>query len=314
VNRDMRDVLLGVGASDLDSLDRSVTDYAMSIISSLDNLLAVSADFFTGTHQRIPTLCRFRFQERVESLATAPRADLAALCLGMLLLQQFPTGRETNMQSPLYVSVKNVINLLEATSPPSLDLLQSRVLVTFYEVGHGLQDAAYISVATCARVARMLGLHQKLWRVLDGAEDKLGAEERKRTWWAILILDRFVGLSQGDAAMLVGDPELKEPLPIEDLFWSESSSKAVVENLISVPPTLDTSVNVTVGQMARECQIAHLAGRVVRHVFGVPILDATFRAVEAAQLERTLTSYLPLLADEELRLGKYCGGFGVCNR
>lgn len=295
-----------------ETLQQSVAGIAMQIIGSVDNMRHVANDFFTGTHQRIPALSRFRFYGYLESLATGPRPDFAALCLTILLIEQMPSGRSVNVKSPLYLTVRNLISSLEASTTLTLDLAHCRILVAFYEMGHGLHTAAYISVAACARTARVLGLHRKTWRDVNTSFNKMILEEEKRTWWAIVNMDRFIGLCNGDDRFATDDPERADSLPIQDLLWSEGSV-ADIEGFISAAPTLETSFNVTVGQMARECQISHLAGRVVRHVFD-PTPDSGFNAEEAIQLERTLLSYLPLLADEELRIGKYCGAFGVCNR
>ncbi|KAH8645417.1 hypothetical protein BX600DRAFT_164693 [Xylariales sp. PMI_506] len=294
-----------------ETIQKSTADAAMRILGSMDNLRAISTEFFTGTHQRIPTVSKFRFYNSLAFLTATPSANFAALCLSILLIQQMPSGKSSNMQSPLYIAVKNLIGLLEASNELSLDLAHARVLVTFYEMGHGLHRAAYISVAASARTARALGLHRKRWQYLDAEDDKLLLEEEKRAWWAIVILDRFISLCNGDALFAMNDPERTDPLPIEDLLWSEGTPADFLSHIMA-PPSLETSFNITVGQMARECQISHLAGRVVRHVFD-PTPDTSFNAEEAVQLERTLAAYLPLLANEELRIGKYCGAFGVCN-
>jgi hypothetical protein len=228
-------------------------------------------------------------------------------------MQQTPMGKGTKMQSSLYFKVKNLISLLEATGDISLDLVHCRVLVTFYEMGHGLHRVAYISLAACARAARVLGLHRKRWRTLEIDSDRLALEEEKRTWWVIVLMDRFIDLCNGDALFVTEDPARTDPLPIEDLLWSESLSRDDLEGQINDAPSLSTPFNVTVGQLARECQISHLAGRVLRHVFD-PIPDLRFNTEEAVQLERTLKAYLPLLSNEELKIGKYCGAYGICNR
>ncbi|OQV09471.1 hypothetical protein CLAIMM_13590 [Cladophialophora immunda] len=255
---------------------------------------AISANFFTGTHQRISALSKIRFYRNFPSLSTLPAADFATLCLSILLVQQLPSGKATQVQSSLYSSVKNFITILEASGEISLDLAHSRVLVAFYEMGHGLHTAA------------------KPWRSLNPESDNLLSEEQKRTWWAISNMDRFINLCSGDALFVTGDSEQSDPLPIEDLLWAEGSDLADLSRSVTTPPTLDTPFNTRVGQMARECQISHLAGRVIRHVFE-PISDRDFNMEEGLQLERTLTAYLPLLANEELEIGKYCGAFGVCN-
>jgi hypothetical protein len=279
----------------------------------IQTLRAISADFFTGTHQRISAISKIRFYQNFPSLNTSPAADFATLCLSILLIQQLPSGRATQVQSPLYTSAKNLITILEGSNEISLDLAHSRVLVTFYEMGHGLHTAAYVSVAATARLARSLGLHRKPWRFLNAESDKLLLEEQKRTWWAISNMDRFINLCSGDALFVTNDSEQWDPLPIEDLLWSEGSDLSDLNRSITAPPTLDTPFNTRVGQMARESQISHLAGRVIRHVFE-PLRDRDFNVEEGFQLERTLTAYLPLLANEELEIGKYCGAFGVCNR
>jgi transcription factor-like protein len=312
-NLPFADSSLGVDPSSHESLQQSSVDMVMRTFGSFDNILAISMEFFTGTHQRISAISRLRFDRNLQSLTTRPCADFSALCLCILLIQQTPTGKMTKMQSSLYTNVKNFISLLEITNGISLDLVHCRVLITFYEMGHGLHTAAYLSLAAVARAARVFGLHRKRWRAIGTESDSLNLEEEKRTWWAIVVMDRFLNLCNGDALFVTEDPERMDPLPILDLVWSEGSTSEDLEGLINAPPFLDTPFNVAVGQMARECQIAHLAGRVVRHVFD-PIPDSSFSTEEAFQLERTLKAYLPLLANEELKIGKYCGAYGVCNR
>lgn len=68
-----------------------------------------------------------------------------------------------------------------------------------------------------------------------------------------------------------------------------------------------------VSYFSRECQVAHLVGRVVRHLYS-PISDAAFHAAETSQLERTLHSYIPILIEEEKRHGNYCSALAMCFR
>lgn len=295
------------------TIDLAVQAQALRILGSVENMHSISSEFFVGTHQRIPALSRFRFYKNLPSLTRRPRADFTALCLCINLIQQMPSAQTISVQSSLYITVKNLINLLDATCKLSLNIVHCRLLLTFYEMGHGLHTAAYASIAACARIARALGLHRKVWRNPGAEADITAMEEEKRTWWAIVNLDRFINLCNGDALFAADDPETSDPLPIEDLVWSEDSVPANLEASISAAPILATPSGITVGQMARECQVSHLAGRVVRHIFN-PTSDPSFNAEEALQLERTLIAFLSMLADEELKIGNYCGAFGICNR
>ena len=68
-----------------------------------------------------------------------------------------------------------------------------------------------------------------------------------------------------------------------------------------------------VGQLARESQVSHLAGRVIRHVFD-PTSDTAFHEEEALQLERTMLAFKPLLIEEQLQFGKFCSALGILIR
>ncbi len=78
-------------------------------------------------------------------------------------------------------------------------------------------------------------------------------------------------------------------------------------------PTLSTPSDIKVGHFARECQISHLIGRVLRHVFD-PTPDADFHAQEALQLERTLKAFMPLLVEEHTKYGLYCAALAMCSK
>jgi hypothetical protein len=294
-------------------IDITVRSQAVQILGSLETIPTIAASFFVGIHQRISVLAKDRFYSILSSTLHDPQADFLVLSVCMHLIQQMPSSSTSSMQSSDYVAVKGLICLLEGTSEISLDLVHSRLLLTLYEMGHGLHTAAYVSIAACARMAHTLGFHRKPWKNLSVETEQISLEEKKRTWWEIVNLDRFINLCVGDARFATDDPESLDPLPIEDMLWAEGAIPGGLVPLISAAPVLSTPATVTVGQLARECQILHLTGRAIRHAFD-PTPDADFNSKEARQLERTLKAFLPLLANEELRIGKYCGALGVCNR
>ncbi|KAJ4346787.1 uncharacterized protein N0V89_010719 [Didymosphaeria variabile] len=163
-------------------------------------------------------------------------------------------------------------------------------------------------------MARIMGIHEKPWQTkVAQSLDNMVLEEQKRAWWAIVNLDRFISLCHGETLLATEDPEISDKLPIEDLLWSEGSEQEELAALIAAAPSLDTPSNVTLGQMARECQVSHIIGRLTRHMSN-PTLDPEFNREECHQIERTLRAYVPLLAEEELKTGKYCGAFAMCNK
>lgn len=91
-----------------------------------------------------------------------------------------------------HLALQHAILEAENAGILTLSLLQAKILLTIYEVGHAIYPAAYFSIASCARYGTALGVNKTLeYDVLFNAPAAtLEAEEKKRAWWAILILDR----------------------------------------------------------------------------------------------------------------------------
>ncbi|KAK1067217.1 hypothetical protein LTR12_015233 [Friedmanniomyces endolithicus] len=287
-------------------LSRSAVDvrlraYALQCFGSLENVHAVVGSYFQTIHQRATIVHRQSFLKCLPTILVSASADYVTLCLCMQLLLQQPSANCRGMQSSLYANVKSTLGLLEALNYQSLQVVQSRLLCVFYEIGHGILPAASISLATCAKVARSMNLHKR------SATPDVLEEERKRTWWMLINLDRFLSVISGDPMLCTRDPNIDDTYPIDDSLWLRD---------VAPPPstasaTARTSYDVRVGQLARECQASQLAGKVIRHVFD-PTPDAAFQEQEALQLERTLMALMPLLVEEELQFGNYCSAFGIC--
>lgn len=77
-------------------------------------------------------------------------------------------------------------------------------------------------------------------------------------------------------------------------------------------PRLNLPSNIRLGSFARECQISHLLGRVLKHVFE-PTSDPKFHAEEGKQLEATLLTFVPMLIDEFVLYGMHCAAMAICS-
>jgi hypothetical protein len=85
----------------------------------------------------------------------------------------------------LYVSIKSFVSILEAMGTNSLKIVQSRILLTIFEIGHAINPSAYISAAANVRAAMSLGL--------DSFTKDVGSqkyEEAQNVWRAVMIVDR----------------------------------------------------------------------------------------------------------------------------
>lgn len=105
-----------------------------------------------------------------------------------ILLPQEPESCQPRQKT--YSSLKRQLLYLEQAGFLKIEVLQSMVLIAFYELGHGIYPAAFLTVGTCARYAVALGLNRDifLWDHTDSG--RAAMEERHRAWWAVVILER----------------------------------------------------------------------------------------------------------------------------
>jgi hypothetical protein len=164
-----------------------VKEHASQCLGTLDEVQQLSTAYFQNIYHRMPILSHKRFSDRLPALAHDADADFIALCMCIRLVEKRPNTQAQSMQSSLYVTLKGIISLFEAAGHLSLEVVQCRLLVTFYEMGHAIYPAASISAAACARSIRALNFHP---RRSVGMADGFEAEEQKRAWWASVNLDR----------------------------------------------------------------------------------------------------------------------------
>ena len=64
-------------------------------------------------------------------------------------------------------------------------------MISLYELGHGIYPEAVISVAANARLGLMLGMNKHQSQQMSPVPASwTESEERMRTWWGVMILDR----------------------------------------------------------------------------------------------------------------------------
>jgi hypothetical protein len=158
-------------------------------IGTREQLHAVIGKYFSTVHQRVTIICKKRFLDRLVSFKTVP-ADFAALCLAMNLVIRQPSVPPASMLSPAYANLKGLISLLEASEYLTLEVVQCRILCATYEFGHGNLAAASMSVAACAKVARLIELEPRRQGLAPHDFATLEDEERSRARWALANLER----------------------------------------------------------------------------------------------------------------------------
>jgi hypothetical protein len=124
---------------------------------------------------------------------TEPQADFALLSLCLYLVVQVPSfSKMDSMRTSLYAKAKSLYSLVESTGIISVRTVQSGILISLYELGHGLFNEACISISGCGRAAMILGLDtSSSTNPSENLGKQLEMEEKRRVWWGIVILDRY---------------------------------------------------------------------------------------------------------------------------
>ncbi|RFU36208.1 hypothetical protein B7463_g86, partial [Scytalidium lignicola] len=254
----------------------------LSSLSDLDmNVHQIVAAYFSTIHSWMPFISKLRVQQIVTgNQEFAPDFALLLLCMKVLVTNS--AAESASMKTSLYRLAKHFYSTLEEAEIVTLRMLQSLVLLSLYEIGHGILPAAYFTVGNAARMAQVVGIQSK-----DQSREVLGfsstfseAEERRRTWWSILILDRFVLLGRLNQSCLIRNPSGDDSLPGETSSWDIGQATGNSAVFIS------SDVGVITSPFARTCQGANLLGRVLSH-HEDKILEPTFRTAEATQLAQT---------------------------
>lgn len=169
---------------------QAIPQIVLQFLGGLDEIRLTADKFFGHIHQWMPFISKKRFYDLYMQPSFHSRPDVALLLLALKLITTLPLPHLPNPRTALYHTVKHFY--LEVESSLSLLVLQAGILVALYELGHGIYPAAFLSIGKCGRYAHALGIDTSrtvpATRVLTLVE----VEERRRVWWAIVILDRYV--------------------------------------------------------------------------------------------------------------------------
>ena len=154
----------------------------------------ISVRYFQGVHRWLPVISRHRFHDRLVNFQDPATADFSILLLTMCLITSQPalgSEDESSNQETLYLTTKMLFAHAQAFNPNSTNMIQAALLIATYEYAHGMSDAAYISIGTCARMAFAAGLQKsRVPQMFIDDRSRLKDAEEKNLWWGIVICER----------------------------------------------------------------------------------------------------------------------------
>lgn len=168
------------------NLEALITADVDKLVGDVTGIHATGIYFFKTVHTWMPIVCKRGFSELLVKRMMHEKAELYLLVLSM----QLCTSGVPESRSRFYEVVKQYHASLEQSGAMSLMVLQAGVLITLYELGHGIYPEAYLSVAQCARYGTALGVDATIASRETAARKWANLEEARRVWWSILVLDR----------------------------------------------------------------------------------------------------------------------------
>ncbi|KAL6885670.1 hypothetical protein GGI43DRAFT_303927 [Trichoderma evansii] len=256
-------------------IDVGITNPVANLVGSVGDIHATAESFFRTIHIWMPIVSKKQFHETLLERLAFRRPETFLLVLAMKLC----SSRAIVARSMLYRTVKQFYFDVESSGRLSVQVLQAAVLIALYELGHGIYPAVIISVGNCARIGLLLGIDRYLITWVPGVP-WIEHEERRRVWWMIIVLDRFMNLSHPKQCLVTPDPDPESYLPVDDGNWDSGLAKP------------DDAVKLRLSSQV------HI-GRFARFVHATPLLSqAISRSDEdphnTAQLRRTILSLINL--------------------
>ncbi|VUC26603.1 unnamed protein product [Clonostachys rosea] len=295
------------------SIEPAAVKFPTSVLDPVRDQARIRSDvdiYFNSTHTFFPIISKTRLYREIGNTGHSINADTALLLSALRLHVQSsddsdPSSRET------YKAVKAFFAQVEVSNIISVRLLQAALLIALYEVSNAVYPMAYLTVGHCARIGHALGMHARKSapQISPAPASSTELEERNRTWWAVILLDRYVNVGGKSRPFACEDARPDAYLPMDD-------------GLTLVQPlAVSTSTTVAASFFARTCQAAHLLSKVLRHLNDVDT-DPEFRYQEAIQITRTvqaLSSTILLEAEEQVEKTSdstahlvYCTAIGLC--
>ncbi|CRL30077.1 Fungal transcriptional regulatory protein, N-terminal [Penicillium camemberti] len=214
----------------------SVDDDSEGLLSA-EIMTELVSFYFVNIHPWIPILHVTRFWERMQSPDERPRIScilhaIIAVCVRFSQSKELDTGTKASVAEQ---SRKRVI--LASTDCYSVEHLQALIIIAFETIERGRGPSSWSIVGSTIGAVNQLQLgveEDVLYRSTNSGESLIRrmvflppskswseAEERRRIFWAVFLMDRFCSVSTGREVSLASD--LKRRLPCEGAVWEKET-------------------------------------------------------------------------------------------
>ncbi|KAL4924258.1 uncharacterized protein BDV17DRAFT_275112 [Aspergillus undulatus] len=222
----------GVTGSDLThAIQMQVSD----VIGGGDGIAQSTAAYFSTVHVWFPIIDRDAYHRRLEKADPPSESSLLTLCMCLITI---PSSDGMSAQvNGLYMFATTTVSSLTAAGVSSLQLLQSRLLLSLFEVGHGMYPAAYISIGANVRAAEAMGIDSPPH--MEFQSEIVGTDDAYRLWLGLIILDRYISLEIARAPSIpidISDVDERVPKHLVDLHHASALLEKVLSHIHSTTP------------------------------------------------------------------------------
>lgn len=157
------------------------------IISNGEGVPSVTSTYFRTIDVWLPVISAEPYVKKLETITQDNNVDLACLLLSMFLVTRPPGSNSgtKEMQTPLYFEAKTLYTLIVASGRSSTGIIQAGLLIGLYEIGHGIIEAAKVTMSVCSRMAMTMKVVY-----YRNSSANIQNTEFGRLWWGIVTLDR----------------------------------------------------------------------------------------------------------------------------
>lgn len=256
-------LLQDVSVTSKTNQDKSnITSEVLSILRSRgEDPASVARVYFRTIDVWLPIISPAECLKRLETLTTIYNNELACLILCMHLVTQSSDTSEnvSEIQTILYFQAKTLYSAFTSTGNWAMDIIQAGVLISLYEQGHDMADAAQLTLAACVRSAIRVKASLRSGVTVQNTE--FG-----RLWWGILILDRHM-----NQTLLTEEIYLLSGSSSDGMPWMELPTDDEAHTYLLSPVSTRTASGISaasqpttrLGPFCRAAEAAHLLGKVL---------------------------------------------------
>ncbi|EEA22376.1 hypothetical protein TMatcc_008182 [Talaromyces marneffei ATCC 18224] len=276
------------GSLEIPRLNLDIPEDVAFHLGDKQKLRETARQFFQITW--MPIIGRKRYLNTVLNPLSPLRrpTTLLALCMKLSCLEVL--GDRGKQRTSLYQLVKKFYSEVESTEGLCIQVLQAGILIAIFEICDAIYPAAYLTVGACARYGVVMGL-DKINQDRMGGDHNYAAswmeiEERRRAWWGVLILDRYLNLANPSRNLATKDPTFEDFLPVDDELFFDATSQP--ENAV----TISQGFVFKIGHFGRLAQATYLISQVLENIRSPSVIPDYLTqgnlSADVAQLCRTI--------------------------